>query len=65
MQPISRLHLFRLCDPRTGQVHASGGGSDEAIATTAALETARRHPGVHIQVYQSGTWRPWLRLIRT
>jgi hypothetical protein len=63
--PISRLHMFRVRDPRTGDVHGVAGGSDETIAVHEVTEAARQHPGTLIQVYDAGRWRPWLRSVET
>lgn len=66
MQPpiplVSRLHVFRVWNPRTREVYATPGASDRALAEQTASDTAERYPGALVQVYQAGKWRPWLRV---
>ena len=55
-----RVHVCRVYDLETGQVHAVCGASDAAGAFREARKTQRQHPEAWIQMYHRGRWRPWL-----
>ena len=60
--PVSRLHVFRVWNPRTSEVYATPGASDAALAERTVRDTVARYPGALVQVYAAGQWRPWLRV---
>ena len=58
--PLAPLHVFRIWNPRTGEVYATPGASDEALAVREVRKMAPRYPEGLVQVYRAGRWRPWL-----
>ena len=60
--PVSRLHVYRVWNPRTSEVYATPGASDAALAERVLQDSVARYPGAIVQVYTAGQWRPWLRV---
>jgi hypothetical protein len=60
--PHSKMHVFRVWNPRTNEVYATPGASTAALAQRTVEATAARFPDALVQVYRAGQWHPWLRL---
>lgn len=54
-----RVHLCRLRDPETGEIHAVTGASHPERAIDALLTRRQDYPEALVEVYSAGSWRPW------
>ena len=59
--PLSKMHVFRVWNPRTREIYATPGASSPALAERTVAATAARYPGAVVHVYRAGQWLPWLR----